>query len=131
MAKQEAKDKKVSAKQINEARDAKIVAAYKDGAEVGDLASKFGLSNVRIYRIMAAQSVPLRKRAPAAKSAAKPAKKKVAKKATKKAAKKATPRKATKAKPKGSKTSASAGKGLAFPKSEQTARSNKPKASDA
>ena len=118
--------------EILAARDAKIVAAYKGGTDVPDLAPKFGLSGVRIYRILGAQNVTLR---PRPKTAAKPKAKKVAKKATKKtAAKKAAPRKAAKAQPKpkgkGKVASVASAPGLALPKSKQTARSNKPKASD-
>ncbi len=77
------------------ARDAKIVSDYKGGAEVPDLASKNTLSEVRIYRILAANTVSLRpkaKAAPKAKATKKASKKKVAKKsATKKPAAKGKP----------------------------------------
>jgi hypothetical protein len=107
------------------ARDAKIVAAYKSGTDVPDLAPKFGLSGVRIYRILGAKNVTLR---PRPKADPKPATKG---KATKKAAKKAAPRKATKAtKAKPAGKSASAAPALALPKSQSVRRPNKPTPSD-
>jgi hypothetical protein len=112
------------------ARDAKIVAAYKSGTDVPDLAPKFGLSGVRIYRILGAKNVTLRPRPKADPKPATKGKGKTAKKATKKAAtKKAAPRKAAKAKPAG-KASASNAPSLALPKSQSARRPNKPTPSD-
>ncbi len=107
------------------ARDTKIVAAYKGGMDAKDVGVKFGLSGVRIYRILGAKGVTLRPRPKAAPKAKAATKKKVTKKATKKAA----PRKATKAaKPKGK---ASAGApSLGIPKSQSARKGNKPTPSD-
>lgn len=106
------------------ARDAKIVAAYKSGTDVPDLAPKFGLSGVRIYRILGAKGVTLR---PRPKADPKPTTKGKGK-ATKKATKKAAPRKATKAKPAGK--AKAAAPSLGIPKSQSARKGNKPTPSD-
>lgn len=106
---------KVSKRDLLQARDAKIVSDYKGGAEVPALASKNTLSEVRIYRILAANGVTLRPKAKADKPGKKAATKKAAKPAAKKVAKK-------------TKGVASKPAPLGIPKSQSTRKAAKPAA---